>query len=390
VKVEGKGALARKRAALRHVLADPAARPAIVYCGTRRDTDSLAAEIAAWGLSVVAYHAGMAPEARRRSQELFMSGEAEAIVATNAFGMGVDKADVRTVAHWAIPTSLEGCYQEAGRGGRDGLPARALLLASRVDLGRLIRFNTERDITVAEVRAYVARLRAETGGERSQAGGERLQIARGELDDRARVLLSIAERAGAAVLEPGGGGSLLVQLTGRGSSQAAQLAIKAAQSRGWEAYRAIERFVSNDEVCRRRQILQHFGDTQRVSPQARCCDVCDPDPELRAAIEAAPASGRRAARGTGVVAEASGSPAGRAAAAAGGDPVDCDLFERLRAWRAGRAEGKPAYTVASNAVLEQILRRRPAGARELLEIKGVGPAFCAKHGESLMGELARM
>jgi ATP-dependent DNA helicase RecQ len=372
VTVEGKGALARKRAALAHVLADPQARPAIVYCGTRKDTDALAAEIAGWGISVVAYHAGMAAQARRRAQEAFMGGEVEVIVATNAFGMGVDKADVRTVAHWALPTSLEGYYQEAGRGGRDGEPARALLLAARMDLGRLIRFNTERNITVAEVRAFVGRLRA-------GADGGTARIERGELDDRGRSLLSIAERAGAAVLEPGAAGGLLVELTGRGSPRAAHLAIKAAQDRGWEAYRAIERFVANAEVCRRRQLLAHFGDSQRVGAVGRCCDVCDPDPELVRAIEVAPV-----ARSRSRVRQALAAPAADA------EPVEEQQFERLRQWRVGRAEGKPAYTVATNAVLEEVLRQRPSTEAELLAIKGVGPAFCAKHGDLLLDELARM
>src|SRR5256714_9958360 len=95
------------------------------------------------GIATVAYHAGMSPDARRASQAAFMEGRAEVVVATNAFGMGVDKADVRTVAHWALPTSLEAYYQEAGRGGRDGRPARALLLAARGDPGRPVRVLKE-------------------------------------------------------------------------------------------------------------------------------------------------------------------------------------------------------------------------------------------------------
>jgi ATP-dependent DNA helicase RecQ len=116
--VEGKGAVNRKRAALMHVLADAEARPAILYCGTRKDTERLAGEISRAGIRALPYHAGMSPETRRKSQDAFMDGRAEVVVATNAFGMGVDKADVRTVAHWALPTSLEAYYQEAGRGGR--------------------------------------------------------------------------------------------------------------------------------------------------------------------------------------------------------------------------------------------------------------------------------
>ena len=144
VRLEGKGSKARRLALLEGGLADPANRPAIVYCGTRRDTDEVAQALRDSGLRALAYHAGMESEARTSTQRRFMEGDAEVIVATNAFGMGVDKADVRSVWHMAIPTSVEAYYQEAGRGGRDGLPARAVMLAMKSDLGRLVRFNEQR------------------------------------------------------------------------------------------------------------------------------------------------------------------------------------------------------------------------------------------------------
>jgi ATP-dependent DNA helicase RecQ len=380
VSAEGKGAVARKRAALMHVLSDPEARPAIVYCGTRKDTESVRDDIARQGISAVVYHAGMSPDSRRDSQAAFMEGRAEVVVATNAFGMGVDKADVRTVAHWALPTSLEAYYQEAGRGGRDGEQARALLLASRMDLGRLIRFIKERETTVDDVKRYVAGLRA-------GAEGGVLAIGHGELGERQRVLLSIAERAGAVELQPGGRDGLLVRLTGQGSPRRAYAAIKQARDRSWESYRSIERYSASAETCRRRQILDHFGDREQGRPTGRCCDVCDPDPALERAVAAAPTTSARKrdrvrAAGGGAVSASTPEPVGK--------PVDEQEFERLRAWRMQRAEGKPAFTVAADTVLEEILRRRPASSAALIEIKGIGPAFCEKHGESLLAELAAL
>ncbi len=371
---EGKGAMARKRAALMHALEDGAARPAIVYCGTRRDTEEVAERIAERAIATVTYHAGMSPEARRESQAAFMEGRAEVVVATNAFGMGVDKADVRTVAHWALPTSLDAYYQEVGRGGRDGGQARALLLASRVDLGRLIRFIKERETTVEDVKRYVAGLRrgAEDGV---------LAIGHGQLGERERVLLSIAERAGAVELSPGGRDGLLVRVTGRGSPRKAYMAIKAAKDRGWESYRSIERFSADGQTCRRRQILDHFGDAAQGAPTGRCCDVCDPDVALERAMQAplAPAGRTRAGNGA------------RAARPEQDDgPVDEREFNELRAWRLERAEGKPAYTVATDAVLRSLLRTRPQSVGDLLEIRGIGRALCEKHGESLLAMVATL
>jgi ATP-dependent DNA helicase RecQ len=423
--VEGKGAIARKRAALLHVLAHEAGAPslpAIVYCGTRKATEEVAGLIAGEGIATVTYHAGMGAGERRESQAAFMEGRAEVVVATNAFGMGVDKADVRTVAHWALPTSLEAYYQEAGRAGRDGEPARALLLASRMDLGRLIRFIKEREMTVEDVKRFVGRLRARASQEGHPAG--EVTIGHGQLDERERVLLSVAERAGAVALEPGGHDGLLVRLTGQGSPRKAYAAIKASRDRGWESYRSIERFSADGHTCRRRQILDHFGDGAEGAPTGRCCDVCEPDTALERAVAAAPTGARRARGGPagpgrtgatqdGATQDGAGAAGGRTSAAggrtsaaggrtsaAGGrtsagaldeEPlaaVDEREFDALRAWRMERSEGKPAYTVATDAALRGILHGRPRTTPELLAVRGIGPSFCEKHGESLLATLA--
>src|SRR6185312_2498039 len=115
----------------------------------------------------------------------------------------------------------------------------------------------------------------------------RLAIGHGELGERQRVLLSIAERAGAVELAPGGHEGLIVRLTGQGSPRLAQAAIRAARDRGWESYRSIERFSTGAQACRRRQILDHFGDREQGRPTGRCCDVCDPDGSLEQAAASA-------------------------------------------------------------------------------------------------------
>ena len=211
----------------------------------------------------------MPADERASAQHRFMEGDAEIVVATNAFGMGVDKADVRTVVHWAIPKSVEGYYQEVGRGGRDGRPARAILLASRGDLGRLINFIKGDAVETQDVLGYVQRLKASCDGETTVIDAPRA--------DRDRVCLGVGERAGLCTLEPARGGRLQVTFAASFGARDVALICRVALDRAWRAYHAIESFSSASAQCRRRALLDHFGDNRQAAAVGRCCDVCDPD-----------------------------------------------------------------------------------------------------------------
>ena len=364
VALEGKGSKARKQALLEHGLADPGNRPAIVYCGTRRDTEELADDLKASGLGAVAYHAGMPPDDRASAQHRFMDDDAEIVVATNAFGMGIDKANVRSVWHWAIPSSVEAYYQEAGRAGRDGEPARAVLLAMRSDLGRLIRFNERRKVDPGDVQAYIDEVRRD-------GNPEARRVIDAPRSDEQRIRLAVAERAGALSVDPAPGGRLQVELESEFDPGALTAACRVAEDRGWRAYRAVEAFSFSDR-CRRRQLLDHFGDDSPTAPSGRCCDVCDPDDWLpdpdTIAVKRSRANPKRGAS----------SPPPELAA------EDADFFETLRRWRLEAAGDRPAYHVASNRTLTAIATVKPSDEDALSEISGVGPAFMEKHGAAVL------
>ena len=366
IALEGPGSKARKQMLLETALADPANRPAIVYCGTRRDADEVAEQLRVAGLQAVGYHAGLAADERASAQARFMDGDADVVVATNAFGMGVDKADVRSVIHWAIPTSVEAYYQEAGRAGRDGRPARGILLAMRADLGRLINFIQRDGLDAPEVLAYVRQLRA--------AGDGASLIIDAPREDRERVALGIAERAGGLSLEPAPGGRVLVTLSSEIETSAVVALCKGARDRAWRSYRAVEAFAAQRGGCRRRALLDHFGDRRPGRPDGRCCDVCDPD-GIGLPDPAALTPPRRSRSQRSPAEEALG-------------PADAALLETLRDWRRRASDGKPAYTVANNSTLETIAARRPVTLTELAAVRGVGPAFLKRHGDSVLALVA--
>jgi len=367
---DGTGSMERKFATLATIVGMPENRPAIIYAGTRKDVDGVSERLRSLGLDAVGYHAGMAPDERASAQHRFLSDEVDLIVATNAFGMGIDKPNVRSVVHYATPPSIAAYYQEAGRAGRDGLPARAVLLAMRADLGRLVRFNQNRSTTVDSVDAFLQRLRRSSDGGTLTIDSPR--------DDGDRTALAVAERAGAARLAPAGGGRLTITLTGDLDRSRAHQICQFAKDRGWEAYHAIERFVSNHEVCRRLQVLEHFGDKSSGSASGRCCDVCDPIDWLPAIAKIPPAAGAKTGR----------SRAGKAAPAEL-STADQQMLEALKAWRKTEAGDKPAYVIAPNSVLETIAQLRPQTPDALHAISGVGNVFMERYADAVLELVGR-
>ena len=436
-----------RQAWLRRYVVERKGQAGIVYAGTRKSTEELAEELRRVGVRATAYHAGMGREERATAHRRFTTGETPVIVATNAFGMGIDKPDVRYVVHYRMPGRLEAYYQEAGRAGRDGDPAECTLLYAPADRQRQQRFIDESHPDDGAVRDAWRRM-----VERQQAINDG-EIAGAE-DDETFAQIVAALRASGLVAPVG---RTLLSTNPEAPIDTRPIT---EHRRHAEARLAEMTEYAETSGCRRAMILRYFGED--VGARCEGCDNClglseggapSYPEELYAALlavrdRAAERSGRdpltvldsRAIRelatyrphdhrellevrgigevrvrwlGDDVLAAIEewqsrhpdverphrGTPSSSMqrrpngiAEASPYDDISPDdpVYRTLREWRAERArrENVPAYTIFSDRTLRELAGRRPRDLGSLLQTWGLGSSRVERFGQDLLGAIA--
>ncbi|MGS0687113.1 helicase-related protein [Nakamurella sp. GG22] len=241
--------------------------PGIVYVGKRRETEELAAGMAGRNIRAGAYHAGLRAAERSAVQDAFLGGDLDVLVATTAFGMGIDKADVRFVLHATVAESLDAYYQEIGRAGRDGEPASVVLFYRPEDLG-LRRFFAAGGFDEQRVREVYEFAAARPGDFRAPEIGARMDVGR----RRVTSAVNLLEQVGAVALDRRG---RVGALDWSDSDDVVRAARDVAERR--EAFDATRlemmRGYAEATTCRRQLVLSYFGDDP-IEPCGNC-DNCD-------------------------------------------------------------------------------------------------------------------
>lgn len=373
----------------------------IVYAATRKNTEKLAESLRAVGWNARAYHAGLDADARSEVSARFADRSVDVVVATNAFGMGIDRSDIRVVVHHQPPASIEAYYQEVGRAGRDGDEAHGLLLCSGMDIAlrrRLCQLGADGEEAAPEKAAKAWRsfrdllryLDAGTcrhdfvlryfGDEQETLGGCGhcdVCAALDEVDEDPGEDAGTAVRMGlSAVARANGRAGLQAvaeMLRGHDSLRTRRFGFTALSTFGLMRDRSQDWTVS----LLRRLIAAGWVDltpTEHPVPVLTRAgwDVMKAPGPVRFRL---PPTERR-------------KRAGGASASATSDigPVDPALFERLRAWRSevARQRGWPAYVIAFDRSLQEIAARRPTRLDELGRITGFGPARIEAWGEAVL------
>ncbi|WP_369189152.1 RecQ family ATP-dependent DNA helicase [Streptomyces sp. R08] len=264
-------------------------KPGILYAGTRKAADNYAEQLSELGLAAASYHAGLSAAERQEAQDRFSSGELDVVVATSAFGMGIDKADVRFVLHASVPGSLDAYYQEIGRAGRDGAPARAILAYRSQDLG-LQRFFATGAPDADALRRVAEFLR----GEGDAVSATRLRAECGIGATALSAVLNLLEETGA--VRTGRKGSRYVGTDDDVDAVVRDaLAVHATHVKLERSRVDMMRGYAEATDCRRRFLLGYFGDAGPV-PCGGCDNCTGPVPERSADAgrpDKAPARQRR-------------------------------------------------------------------------------------------------
>ena len=265
----------RQRAMLARVRALPGS--GIIYARAREKCERLAAILQRSGVNAVHYHARLEPAERSRVQDRFLQGSARVVVATTAFGMGIDKADIRWVLLYNFPNSLESYVQMVGRAGRDGETSTCVLFAGETDAKSLTRFAQADLPSIEQLRAVYAQLKRQSVEGGAEITPEELGSAAGLKEDMdPRVFVGMLERAGLARRHYDAGRAMRVDLLPPPPDTSRRISdlLRRYEEQAHDRARRMIAFADVDR-CRRLQVAEHFGETAQTP--CGMCDVCAPD-----------------------------------------------------------------------------------------------------------------